>query len=47
MAQHIPAEGEHIVWQDFDFEISQMDGARIDKVIVKRRNAPSDHGQAS
>lgn len=45
MAQHIPAEGEHIVWQDFDFEISQMDGARIDKVIVKKRIPETTNGQ--
>lgn len=37
IAQHIPAEGEQIIWKDFDFEISKMDGARIDKVIVKKR----------
>ncbi len=37
IAQHIPTEGEHILWHDYDFEISKMDGARIDKVIVKKR----------
>ena len=37
IAQHIPTEGEQIIWTDFDFEISKMDGARIDKVIVKKR----------
>lgn len=35
ISQHIPAEGERIQWQHFDFEISKMDGARIDKVIVR------------
>jgi putative hemolysin len=45
MAQHIPTEGEHILWQDFNFEISKMDGARIDKVIVKRNNTHSTDEQ--
>ena len=35
ITQHIPVEGEKIQWKDFDFEIARMDGARIDKVIVK------------
>ncbi len=39
ITQHIPSEGERIRWQDFDFEISKMDGARIDKVIVTRHTA--------
>lgn len=37
IAQHIPSEGEHIQWKNFDFEISGMDGARIDKVIVRQQ----------
>lgn len=36
ITQHIPSIGEKINWNDFEFEISQMDGARIDKVVVKR-----------
>ena len=35
ITQHIPAEGERIQWNHFDFEIVKMDGARIDKVCVK------------
>ena len=42
---YIPTEGEHILWQDFNFEISKMDGARIDKVIVKRNNTHSTDEQ--
>lgn len=34
--ERIPAEGEEIQWQNFTFTISHMDGARIDKVLVKR-----------
>lgn len=32
---HIPTSGEQISWQEFDFEVVDMDGARIDKVLVK------------
>lgn len=32
--QHIPQTGEKIEWKDFTFEIVDMDGARIDKVLV-------------
>lgn len=40
ITQHIPVEGERIQWKDFDFEISKMDGVRIDKVIVKHPAKP-------
>ncbi len=33
---HVPEAGEKVEWEDFDFEIVDMDGARIDKVIVKK-----------
>lgn len=32
--EHIPATGEKFEWRDFNFEIIDMDGQRIDKVIV-------------
>ena len=32
--KHIPATGEKMAWNGFDFEIIDMDGARIDKVLV-------------
>lgn len=32
---HIPSCGETIEWKQFHFEVADMDGARIDKVIVK------------
>lgn len=34
--KHIPRAGEIAQWGGFEFEIADMDGARIDKVIVKR-----------
>ncbi len=32
--QHVPKVGEKLSWDKFDFEIVDMDGARIDKVLV-------------
>ncbi len=32
--EHVPQEGEKFLWQGMDFEIVDMDGARIDKVLV-------------
>jgi putative hemolysin len=34
--QHIPQTGEKLSWFQFEFEIMDMDGARIDKVLVKK-----------
>lgn len=34
LLEHVPHEGEQCSWQDFHFEIIDMDGARIDKVLV-------------
>ena len=34
--EHVPIAGEKATWRDFSFEVVDMDGARIDKVIVKR-----------
>ncbi|MDR2690949.1 MAG: hemolysin family protein [Dysgonamonadaceae bacterium] len=36
--EHVPREGEKFSWYHFDFEIINMDGARIDKVLVKPKN---------
>lgn len=33
---HIPSVGEKISWNTFTFEIGDMDGARIDKLLVTR-----------
>lgn len=34
--EHIPKTGEKMLWNGFEFEIVDMDGARIDKVLVSR-----------
>lgn len=39
LLQHIPQTGEIIEWNDFTFEIVDMDGARIDKVLVSLNSA--------
>lgn len=33
--EHIPSVGEKFKWKDFIFEIMDMDGRRIDKVLIK------------
>ena len=32
--EHIPHTGEKLSWRNFDFEIVDMDGVRIDKILV-------------
>ncbi len=32
---HIPKQGEKLVWQKFELEVIDMDGVKIDKVMVK------------
>ena len=32
--QHVPQSGESMQWNGFNFEVVDMDGARIDKVLV-------------
>ncbi len=34
--EHIPKPGEQLKWNGFTFEIADMDGQRIDKVLVKK-----------
>ncbi|MDR1414792.1 MAG: hemolysin family protein [Odoribacteraceae bacterium] len=36
LLQRVPSEGEQLSWQGFKMEIVDMDGARIDKVLVTR-----------
>ena len=39
---HIPETGEKIEWNAFSFEIVDMDGARIDKILVVFKPVPSE-----
>ncbi|MDR1258515.1 MAG: hemolysin family protein [Tannerellaceae bacterium] len=36
--QHVPQTGEKLSWLNFGLEIMDMDGARIDKVLVKKQD---------
>jgi putative hemolysin len=35
--EHVPSPGEHFEWNGYRFEVVDMDGRRIDKVLVSRR----------
>ncbi len=43
--ERMPKVGEKIHWSCFDMEVVDMDGARIDKVLVKRTDQPADREQ--
>ena len=36
--EKIPKEGEVIHWKNFEFEIIDMDNARIDKILVRDKS---------
>ncbi len=36
LLEHVPATGESVKWNSFTFEVVDMDGARIDKILVTR-----------
>jgi putative hemolysin len=38
----IPAAGDKITWNNFTFEIMDMDGSRIDKVLITKTGASSE-----
>jgi putative hemolysin len=33
--EHIPKQGEKLIWQKYELEVMDMDGVKIDKVLVK------------
>ena len=39
---HIPQTGEKLHWNRFTLEIVDMDGARIDKILVTPDTIPAD-----
>ncbi|MDD1658258.1 MAG: hemolysin family protein [Methanomicrobiales archaeon] len=43
---HIPATGEHVTWEGYRFEVMDMDGRRVDKVLVVPP-AKQDGGEGS
>ncbi len=36
---HIPKVGQSFVWEQFSFEVLDMDGFRVDRVLVKDHSA--------
>ena len=42
----IPSSGQHFSWNNLRFEIMDMDGRRIDKVLVTRNPQPGQEGPA-
>jgi putative hemolysin len=36
LLQRVPREGDRIVWAGWRFEIVDMDGRRVDKVLASR-----------
>ncbi|MBS0575759.1 MAG: HlyC/CorC family transporter [Proteobacteria bacterium] len=41
----IPHPGEHFVWRDVRIEVVDLDGARVDKLLVSRIPAPSSEDE--
>lgn len=39
LLNHIPQSGEHFEWSGIRFEVVDMDGARVDKVLVSLLDA--------
>jgi putative hemolysin len=37
MLGSIPAAGQVVAWRDWRFEVMDMDGRRVDKVLIARR----------
>lgn len=46
LLQRLPNAGDHVTWRDWYFEVMDMDGVRIDKVLIRHNVAPTDeHAQ--
>jgi putative hemolysin len=45
MLGHIPVEGESTIWHGLKFEVVDLDGARIDKVLITPRAASKKLGE--
>jgi putative hemolysin len=41
----IPRTGDQLTWQNILFEVVDMDGLRVDKVLVARHNGPGESGR--
>jgi putative hemolysin len=43
----IPVPGQHFDWGRWRFEVMDMDGRRVDKVLVTERRPPATEGESS
>ncbi len=41
----IPSTGDHVVWAGWRFEVVDLDGARVDKILVERVSEPVDQAR--
>ncbi len=37
LLNNIPVTGQKVIWNDFEFEIMDMDGNRVDKILITRK----------
>lgn len=44
--EKLPQEGDKFEWEDYIFEIMDMDGRRVDKVLVTPKETPDDAAEA-
>jgi putative hemolysin len=42
----VPTAGDRFKWEGFSFEVVDMDGYRVDKVLVVRTPGPAPAGDA-
>ncbi len=45
LLRHIPQIGEKVTWAEFNFEIVDMDGVRIDKILVTHQSVNPGEGE--
>jgi magnesium and cobalt exporter, CNNM family len=43
----VPAEGDRFEWEGYSFEVLDMDGRRVDKVLVAPTSQTNTSGRAS
>jgi putative hemolysin len=46
LLEHIPSAGEHVTWRDWYLEVVDMDGVRIDKVLMRHTTMQHDQAQS-
>lgn len=40
LLQRLPKTGDRVSWENWDFEVADMDGRRIDKVLATLKSSP-------